>query len=65
MERQKRICSLIQADRPGWDDRLFSTIGVLENHKSGANNEVVRELVPQHLREIADLTMGEFANQMP
>ena len=52
MERQKRICSLIQADRPGWDDRLFSALRqVLEYPRLGVDDGGVPEPDPQHLQD--------------
>ena len=36
-----------------------------ENHKPGSNDGVVRELVPQHLREIADPTMESSQTRCP
>ena len=66
MEHREWICSLIQADQPGWDDRLFSTLRrVLEYPRPGVDNGVVPEPVPQHPQEIVDQTMGEFLNQIP
>ena len=66
MEHQEWICSLIQADWPGWDDRLFSTLRrVLEYPRPGVDDGVVPEPVPQHPQEIVDQTMGEFLNQIP
>ena len=33
MEHREWICSLIQADRPGWDDRLFSALRRVLGHQ--------------------------------
>ena len=49
MEHREWICSLIQADQPGWDDCLFSSLRrVLEYPRPGVDNGVVHEPVPQH-----------------
>ena len=66
MEHREWICSLIQADRPGWDDRLFSALRcVLEYPRPGVDDGGVPEPDPQHPRDIVDQTMGEFLNQIP
>ena len=66
MEHREWICSLIQADRLGWDDRLFSTLRhVLEYPRPGVENGGVHEPVPQHPQDMVDQTMGEFLNQIP
>ena len=55
MEHREWICSLIQADWPSWDDRLFSALRhVLEYSRPSVDNEGVPESDPQHPQDIVD-----------
>ena len=52
MEHREWICSMIQADRSGCDDRLFSTSRrVLEPPRLGVDDGGVPEPVHQHLQD--------------
>ena len=52
MEHREWICSMIQADLPGCDDRLFSASRrVLEPPRLGVDDGGVPEPVHQHLQD--------------
>ena len=60
MEHREWICSMIQADRSGCDDRLFSTSRrVLEPPRLGVDDGGVPEPVHQHLQD------GGVPNSVP
>ena len=60
MEHREWICSMIQADLPGCDDRLFSASRrVLEPPRLGVDDGGVPEPVHQHLQD------GGVPNSVP